>query len=59
MWVWPAICWAWKMSAMSAWEMPELRWGSRLLYGGSDVQVRPDVRIYPLTKIHDLLAAIA
>jgi hypothetical protein len=40
-------------------EMPELRWGSGLLYGGGDVQVRSDVRIYPLTKIHEMLAALA
>ncbi len=39
-------------------EMPELRWGSGLLYGGGDVQVRSDVRIYPLTKIHEMLAAL-
>jgi hypothetical protein len=40
-------------------EMPELRWGSGLLYGGSEVQIRSDVRIYPLTKIHEMLAALA
>jgi hypothetical protein len=39
--------------------MPELRLGSGLLYGGSDVQIRSDVRIYPLTKIHEMLAALA
>jgi hypothetical protein len=39
--------------------MPELPWGSGLLYGGGDVQIRSDVRIYPLTKIHDMLAALA
>jgi hypothetical protein len=38
--------------------MPELRWGSGLLYGGDDVQMRSDVRIYPLTKIHEMLAAL-
>ena len=38
--------------------MPELPWGSGLLYGGSDVQIRSNVRIYPLTKIHDLLASL-
>jgi hypothetical protein len=39
--------------------IPELRWGSGLLYGGSEVQIRSDVRIYPLTKIHEMLAALA
>lgn len=39
--------------------MPELPWGSGLLYGGVDVQIRSDVMIYPLTKIHDMLAALA
>jgi predicted AAA+ superfamily ATPase len=38
--------------------MPELRWGSGLLYGGSEIQIRSDVRIYPLTKIHEMLAAL-
>ena len=38
--------------------MPELPWGSGLLYGGGDVQIRSDIRIYPLTKIHDLLASL-
>jgi predicted AAA+ superfamily ATPase len=37
----------------------ELPWGSGLLYGGSDIQIRSDVRIYPLTKIHDMLASLA
>ena len=38
--------------------MPGLPWGSGLLYGGIDVQIRSDIRIYPLTKIHDLLASL-
>ena len=38
--------------------MPGLPWGSGLLYGGTDVQIRSDIRIYPLTKIHDLLASL-
>ncbi len=38
--------------------MPELPWGSGLLYGGSDIQIRSDVRIYPLTKIHGMLASL-
>ena len=38
--------------------MPGLPWGSGLLYGGADVQIRSDIRIYPLTKIHDLLASL-
>lgn len=37
----------------------ELPWGSGLLYGGGDIQIRSDVRIYPLTKIHDMLASLA
>lgn len=37
---------------------PELPMGGGLIYGGDKIQTRGDIRIYPLTQIHGLLASI-
>lgn len=38
--------------------MPGLPWGGGLVYGGEEVQLRSNVRIYPATGIHDLLQSL-
>lgn len=36
----------------------ELPWGGGLIYGGEETQVRNDVRIYPVTDIHEMLRSL-
>ncbi|MFZ3207707.1 MAG: ATP-binding protein [Geobacteraceae bacterium] len=38
--------------------LPGLPWGGGLVYGGEEVQLRSDVRIYPATGIHELLQSL-
>jgi predicted AAA+ superfamily ATPase len=37
---------------------PNLPWGGALLYGGNEMQIRSEVRIYPMTDVHNMLADI-
>jgi len=34
---------------------PELPWGSAIVYGGDTVQLRSDCKIFPATRLHELL----
>jgi len=36
----------------------ELPWGSGLIYGGDEVQIRSDVRVYPVWKIDEMLESL-
>jgi uncharacterized protein len=37
---------------------PDLPWGSGIVYGGNDVLVRTDCKIYPAPLFHELLGAV-
>ena len=38
--------------------VPDLPWGSGLIYGGADRQTRSDTRIYPLSSTEEMLREI-
>jgi len=37
---------------------PQLPFGGAVVYGGDDVQLRTDAKVYPAVKVHDLLESI-
>lgn len=39
--------------------VPELPWGSGLIYGGDEVQIRSGVRVYPVWKMDEMLEPMA
>jgi predicted AAA+ superfamily ATPase len=37
----------------------ELPWGGGLVYGGAEIQLRSDARVYPVSRMHELLTDIS